>query len=110
MRNLPVDIVSDRVFVNQDVVVDDVLYQRCQFRRCRIVFRGTGRANFDGCLFDECEWVFDDAAENTLEYLAYMYSGLDAGGRALVDGIFERIRRGGVGHGNLRETTAVGRR
>lgn len=97
----PYPVVANETFVDQTIPVDDVLYQGCQFTRCRIVFQGTGHAHFETCVFNECQWVFDNGADNTLQYLAYLYRVLGPGGPDLVESIFASLRQGGVGHGAL---------
>jgi|SRR5689334_2185108 hypothetical protein len=88
-------------FRDENIHIDEDEYQFCRFQNCRIIFSGNGPARFSNCKFDECQWVFDGAAEETIQYLAALYSGLGAGGRALVEGVFQGIREGGVGHGTL---------
>ncbi|HEX5498449.1 MAG TPA: hypothetical protein VFX03_04445 [Thermomicrobiales bacterium] len=90
-----------KTFQNQNIHIDEDEYESCRFQDCRIIFTGKGPARFANCKFDECQWVFDDAAEETIQYLAALYTGLGAGGRALVEAIFQGIREGGVGHGTL---------
>jgi hypothetical protein len=92
----------DKQFItDENIRIDENEYTNSVFRNCRIIFTGKGPARFSNCQFEECQWVFDDAAEETIQYLAALYTGLDPGGKDLVEGIFDSIRRGGVGHGSL---------
>jgi hypothetical protein len=93
-------------FTNQTIRVDENEFVNCKFVECRLIFTGAGSASFQSCLFERCEWIFDGAAENTIQYLAAMYNGLGLGGRDIVEGIFESIRQGGVGHGSLVSTAS----
>lgn len=98
-------IVQNKHIFDKNVLVDENHYIDCRFTRCRIIFTGKGPVRFDRCTFEECDWVFDDAAEETIQYLAAIYNGMGASGRDMVEGIFDSIRRGGTGHGILRPST-----
>jgi hypothetical protein len=92
---------DQKLFTDEDIRIDENVYTSCIFRNCRIIFTGKGPAQFSNCKFDQCQWVFDDAAEQTIQYLAALYTGLGPGGEDLVEGIFDSIRQGGVGHGAI---------
>ncbi len=94
-----------KTFTDVTIRIDEDVFTNSKFVRCRIVFTGVRPARFENCVFDRCEWVFDGPAENTIQYLAAMYNGLGTGGRELVEGLFDSIRKGGVGHGILVPTT-----
>lgn len=81
-------------FVDRAVVVDGNHYQDCTFLRCKIIYTAADAVTFDGCTFNSCDWVFDDAAERTLVYLAALYEGLGDGGKPLIELIFDSIRSG----------------
>lgn len=86
-------------FKDETVKVDGNEYQNCVFTESRVVFTGGIPPRFTGCVFDRCQWVFDEAAENTIQYFAALYSGLGQGGRELIEGLFDSIRHESVGHG-----------
>ena len=88
-------------FTDETVRIDVDEFENCRFTECRIVFTGAGPAKFANCIFDQCQWVFDGPAENTIQYFAALYNGLGPGGKELIEGIFDSIRKGGVGHGAL---------
>lgn len=88
-------------FTDETIKIDEDEFTNCRFIGCRIVFTGAGQAKIENCVFDRCQWVFDGPAENTIQYLAAMSNGLGPGGREIVEGIFESIRKGGVGQGIL---------
>lgn len=97
---------DNRHFTEETVKVDDNEYQNCRFTECRIVYTGTGIPKFANCVFERCQWVFDGAAENTIQYFASLYNGLGPGGRELIEGLFDSIRQGGVGYGALVPTSS----
>jgi hypothetical protein len=97
--------IENKQISDENVHVDSNEYIYCLFIRCRIIFTGKGPVRFERCTFDACDWVFDAAAEETIQYLAALYAGLGPGGRDLVEGLFDSIRQGGTGHGTLRPST-----
>lgn len=98
-------LIEDKQISDENVYVDQNEYVHCLFIRCRIIFTGRGPARFERCTFDQCDWVFDGAAEETIQYLAALYNGLGSGGQDMVEGIFDSIRQGGTGHGILQAST-----
>lgn len=91
-------------FANKTVEVDNNQFVDCKFTNCVLRFTGAGAVGYQNCVFDRCEWMFDGPAETTIQYLAAMYQGLGPGGRDIVEGIFDSIRQGGIGHGILHYT------
>jgi hypothetical protein len=94
---------EDQSFTDQAIDVDGKQFKRCVFFRCKIIFSGQAPTSYDDCVFNECHWVFAGGAEQTLHYLTALYHGLGEGGRAIVEGIFDSIRRGGVSDGVLED-------
>jgi hypothetical protein len=86
--------IVDKQFSAERVEVDGFTFERCIFDRCRIVYSAAGPVQFKDCKFISCDWVFNDAADLTLAYLAALYRGLGDEGRTLVDSIFQEIRTG----------------
>ncbi len=92
-----------QTFNDEAIDVDGKRFERCTFNRCKIIFNGQAATAFDRCTFNQCQWVFDKGAEQTLQYLSALYTGLDQGGKDMVEAIFDSIRQGGVGHGALED-------
>jgi hypothetical protein len=90
------DIISGQTFENTIIVLAGVRYQHCKFKRCRMVYDGTDVYAFANCVFVECEWSFEGPAENTLEFMAALNTGLGEEGENLVNSIFAKIRTGSV--------------
>ena len=99
MAQVPVK--KDLIFTDEDVHIDEAKFINCIFRSSRIIYAGKPLPGFTNCSFDSCQWVFDGPAENTIQYFAALYTGLGPGGKELVEGVFDSIRQGGVGHGAL---------
>jgi hypothetical protein len=95
------------LITDEDVEVDKQIFRNCRFVESRIIYRGGKVPEFTNCAFESCQWVFDGPAEDTIQYFALLYSGLGLGGQELVEGIFDSIRQGGVGHGTLLPAPAL---
>jgi hypothetical protein len=94
---------KDLLITDENVEVDGKTFQNCHFIESRIIFKGGKVPEFTDCIFERCQWVFDGAAENTIQYFAALYTGLGLGGQEIIEGIFDSIRQGGVGHGILED-------
>jgi hypothetical protein len=76
------------IFNHETVTLDGERYSGCEFRGCRMVFRGGEPPHFDDCRFDGCDWRFEDAAANTLAHLKVVWS---AGGKATVQALIKTM-------------------
>ena len=76
------------IFNHETVALDGERYSGCEFRGCRMVFRGGEPPHFDDCLFDNCDWRFEEAAANTLAHLKIVWA---AGGKATVQALIKTI-------------------
>jgi hypothetical protein len=45
----------------------------CRFINCKLIYYATQEVSFEGCFFQGCDWIFEDAADRTLRYLAMLY-------------------------------------
>jgi hypothetical protein len=83
---------EQRSFQDSTEMLDGKQYKACEFRNCRLVYRGGPPPYLIQCHFAGCEWVFEDAAERTISFLVAMYHGI-AGGKELIDATFDSIRQ-----------------
>ena len=67
---------DQKLITDENIHIDEDEFTNCTFVNCRIIFTGKGPTRFTNCRFDECQWVFDGPAENTIQYLAALYTGL----------------------------------
>ena len=72
-------------FTDEDVHIDEAQFFNCTFIACRIIYTGKPLPGFNNCTFDRCQWVFDGAAENTIQYFAALYTGLGPGRREIIE-------------------------
>ncbi len=76
------------IFNHETVTLDNQRYADCEFRGCRMVFRGGEPPLFDGCRFDDCDWRFEDAAANTLAHLKLVWG---VGGKTTVQSLIKTV-------------------
>lgn len=81
-------------FENTEEKLDGNIYVNCTFKRCRLVYGGTGVVTLEGCGFHECSWSFVDAAARTINFMVGLYHGTGEGGRKLIEKTFHNIRKG----------------
>lgn len=81
---------SKTTFSGERVVLDHNSYEGCLFRDCKIVYGAKGRVKLDSCTFENCSYVFDGAAQDTLLFLTGLYQ-ID---RRAIEATFENIRLG----------------
>ena len=76
------------LFSHETIALDGGRFSHCEFRDCRMTFRGGEPPSFDDCRFDDCDWRFEDAAANTLAHLKVVWA---AGGKAPVQAMIKTI-------------------
>jgi hypothetical protein len=91
------NLVSGHTFEGRRFVIDGSRFVDCQFTRCKLIFRASDTVAFDGCTFTECDWVFEDAALLTLQFLSALRNGVGPEGVALVNEVFESVNEGKLG-------------
>ena len=87
---------ADETFVDKRILLDGCRFERCQFTRCELVFKGGETPELAGNRFDDCRFLFADAAERTLGFMAAMYNGMGFEGRRILEITFDSIRRGAL--------------
>jgi hypothetical protein len=80
------------IFNHETVALDGARFSDCEFRDCRMVYRGGEPPKFDDCEFRDCDWRFDDAAAHTLAHMKVVWA---VGGKAQVQALIKAITGGG---------------
>lgn len=78
------------IFNQETLVLDGEHFADCEFRNCRLIYRGGETPQFDGCRFEQCDWKFEDAAANTLAMMRAVWT---AGGKSAVQLMIKVITR-----------------
>ena len=89
--------VRDETFENRRIPIDGVRFEDCTFARTKLIYYGERPVEFSGCTFDSCTWVFEGAANETLQFLSTLSLGLGQDGQNLVTAIFKSVQEGTFG-------------
>lgn len=84
---------ENQTFEDEVIQLDGNQYVGCTFRRCRLQFGGLADTTLSNNAFHECSWLFTDAAERALNFMANLYHGAGEGGREMIDQTFENIHQ-----------------
>jgi len=76
------------IFNHETVALDGERFADCEFRDCRMVYRGGEPPRFDNCHFAGCDWRFEEAAANTLTHMKTLWA---VGGKAPVQAMIKDI-------------------
>jgi len=79
-------------YTNSTVKLDNNDFVDCSFDKCTLEYAGEGPVSITGCTFNNVQWVFVGAAQQTLQFLQGLYHGMGEGGRTLVESTFDNIR------------------
>jgi hypothetical protein len=85
---------KNQTFSNDDVHMDFNHFINCRFVGCNLIYHGFGTMGMEGCSFTNVRWTFSDAAANTVDFMASLYTGAGEGGRKLIEQTFENIKAG----------------
>jgi hypothetical protein len=68
-----------RVFEGQTVVLDGQVFKACDFRNCRLVYKGGETVEMDLCNISDCRFDFEGDALRTVTFMQAMYHSSPAG-------------------------------
>jgi hypothetical protein len=78
-------------YASERVVIDETHFEDCSFETCTLVYRGGVPPNFVRCDFAAPRFVFEEAAQNTIQLMSAIYSGID---ERIIEKTFDEIRKG----------------
>jgi hypothetical protein len=82
------------IYNHETVALDGESFADCEFRGCRMVYKGGELPHFSDCRFDDCDWKFEDAAARTLAYMKVVWG---VGGKAPIQNLIKTVTGGGGG-------------
>lgn len=82
-----------QTFKESNEVLDGNKYERCNFIKCTLVYRGGEAPMFTSCDFSNCGWSFEDAAMRMIYFLTLLYHGIGDEGKKTVEDLFSTIRQ-----------------
>lgn len=77
---------------NTSLFLDGTRFVRCTFVNCQLIYEGRDDVDFHDCIFENCSWTLDAAAERTINFLSVLQRRGGTTGSRLVDEIFESLR------------------
>jgi hypothetical protein len=85
----------EQSFTDQAITIDGDEYIGCTFTRCQLIFTGGSIPLLTGNTFNGCQWIFDEAASRTIQFMSALYSG---GHKSLIEDTIKGIRgKSGIG-------------
>lgn len=83
--------VAGQSFSSERVVLDGKHFEDCTFETCTLVYGGGTPPNFVRCDFAAPRFVFEDAAQSTIQLMSAIYNGID---ERIIEKTFDEIRKG----------------
>lgn len=83
--------IQNQQFVGERVVLDGKHFVDCTFENCDLVYRGGVPPNFIRSDFAAPRFVFEDAAQSTVQFMSAIYNGID---ERIIEKTFDEIRNG----------------
>lgn len=78
-------------FTGERVVLDGKHFEDCTFENCDLVYRGGVPPNFIRSDFAAPRFVFEGAAQSTVQFMSAIYNGID---ERIIEKTFDEIRSG----------------
>ena len=89
--------ITNQTFIDEEINLDDNVYENCTFIRCLFIYEG-GAASLKDNTLEQPRFVFRGAAANTIQFMANLYSG---GGRDIIQASITNIRDSDVGEDDI---------
>jgi hypothetical protein len=83
--------VLNQHFVGERVALDGKHFEDCRFETCDLVYKGDVPPNFVRCEFAAPRFVFEEAAQSTIQLMSMIYNGID---ERIIEKTFDEIREG----------------
>jgi hypothetical protein len=85
------DDIREQNFVGDRVLLDGKHFTDCAFDSCTLVYKGGLPPHFVRCDFAAPRFVFEGAAQNTVQLMSAIYNGID---ERIIEKTFDEIRKG----------------
>jgi hypothetical protein len=60
-------------FSHSILVVDGEEFEQCIFDNCTLIYKGGAIPKVNECTITSCKWIFGEAAQRTIQWLAILY-------------------------------------
>ena len=78
-------------YSGERVALDGKHFEDCSFETCTLVYKGGVPPNFVRCEFAAPRFVFEEAAQSTIQLMSAIYNGID---ERIIERTFDEIRKG----------------
>lgn len=92
---------QDETFIGDPIELGENQFINCTFDDCRLIYDGSPGARIENCSFDQTRLELTGEAGNTLSFLQNIYHGFGEDGQAVVENLFDQIRQGRIGEGDM---------
>jgi hypothetical protein len=82
--------VLNQEFTGERVLLDGKHFEDCTFEHCDLVYRGGVPPNFVRSDFAAPRFVFEEAAQSTIQFMSAIYNGID---ERIIERTFDEIRK-----------------
>ena len=77
-------------FSGERILLDGKHFEDCTFEHCDLVYRGGVPPNFVRSDFAAPRFVFEGAAQSTIQFMSAIYNGID---ERIIERTFDEIRK-----------------
>jgi len=82
--------VTNQEFSGERILLDGKHFENCTFEHCDLVYRGGVPPNFVRSDFAAPRFVFEEAAQSTIQFMSAIYNGID---ERIIERTFDEIRK-----------------
>jgi len=82
--------VVNQSFSGERILLDGKHFEDCTFEHCDLVYRGGVPPNFVRSDFAAPRFVFEEAAQSTIQFMSAIYNGID---ERIIERTFDEIRK-----------------
>lgn len=84
---------TGKKFDGANVTLDFNEYVDCEFSGCEMIYKGGNLPVFENCNFSQCRFSLVEKAQNTLDYLAFLYQNMaETGGQAFAEEQLAKVK------------------
>lgn len=81
---------NGKKFNKESVNLNGNEFDHCTFNNCKLIFNGVGSVTLTNNSFNDCAWIFEGPAADTVAFMKALYS-MGGGGKDLIVHTFNEI-------------------
>lgn len=87
-------LVEARTYEDMRLPVDGGRFVRCKFINSKLIYYAEEDVSFEECIFENCDWVFEAAAERAFRFLSMLQQQGGDQGQGVVAATIAAIQAG----------------